>query len=78
MSKRTFFLIGILLGIIIGAWVAYFGNNLRWQTEAWDHHAAVWTRASRSNVVKWQWLDDYFAEEQRKHVTPTPNPSWKL
>lgn len=70
-GRRVWFFLGVWLGIMLGAWVTYVGSNMKWQTEAWDHHAAVWRETMHDGKVRWQWLDDFYAEKGL--AAPTPN-----
>lgn len=70
MTKRICFLIGIWVGIVLGAWVSLVGNNAQWKMEAWKHHAAVWRSDKMNDRLYWQWQDDYLKPASQ----PTPRP----
>jgi len=62
----------MLLGLIIGMVADRAGQTMRWECQAFEHHAAAWRMDARSGRIRWQWLDDYFLEEAKKARTPKP------
>ena len=79
-SRRLSFLLGMLCGSVMiygSALYALHTKDLKWQSDAYQHSAAVWYVDEQSQI-RWMWLDEFvllrLSQEYHPRQTPTPQP----
>jgi hypothetical protein len=75
-SSLLSFFLGVAATAIVAAFALY-GRDLRWQQEAFEHHAGCYYWHQNDEKIYWAWADDYHTKVTPKHKAP-PAPKRSL